>query len=204
MYKSFRSKFAFAAVVLFTLAIAASAGRKPPTGPGKYEEWGPNIDRIEIVQSFRLADYTTVVVEPLDVSATPRDADADVRAKVESVLRDATGTFVEGMAKKMTTLAVVATEPRDAAKTLLVRAKVTVMDPGSRGKRLVFGYGAGAARAAIEGEIVDAQSGDVLVRFEQERLSGIERFGRGSSYEEIMKRNVQTIGQDVANLLKVF
>jgi hypothetical protein len=66
------------------------------------------------------------------------------------------------------------------------------------------GYGAGAARTAIDGEIVDARSGEVLVRFTQERRSGVERFGRGSSYEEIMKRNLGAIGEDVANLLKEF
>jgi hypothetical protein len=78
------------------------------------------------------------------------------------------------------------------------------MDPGSRAKRMWIGYGAGAARTAIEAEIIDAATGDVLVRFTQERRSGIERFGRGSSYEEIMKRNLAAIGKDAANLLNVF
>ena len=66
------------------------------------------------------------------------------------------------------------------------------------------GYGAGAARTAITGEIVDAATGAVLVRFTQERRSGMERFGKGSSYEEIMARNVRTIGQDVAKILEEF
>jgi hypothetical protein len=44
----------------------------------------------------------------------------------------------------------------------------------------------------------------VLVRFTQERLSGIERFGKGSSYEEIMKRNLAALGRDVVRLVNVF
>lgn len=193
-----------AAVLLLAVALPLAAAKKTPTSPGKYEDWGPDIDTIEIVQPFHTADYAQIVVEPLDVSSTPPPEDADMQSKVTKVLEIATEPFAEGVKKGETGLKIADKVPQAPAKTLIVRAKVTTMDPGSRAKRLWVGYGAGAARAAISGEIVDAATGKVLVRFTQERRSGMERFGRGSSYEEIMKRNLQAIGTDVAKILTEF
>ena len=196
------SKWLMLAVFVLAVPISALAAKKTQVAPGKYEHWGPDIDQIEIVSSFKASDYATIVVEPVDTSSTPAPEDRDMTEKVEKVLRDARTPLIEGVQKKISGLEVVESIAADKSKTLILRTKVTLMDPGSRSKRMWIGYGAGAARAAVEGEIVDAATGNVLVRFVQERRSGVERFGRGSSYEEIMKRNLVAIGQDVANLLK--
>jgi len=191
-----------AVVAVLVVSFAAMAAKKAPTVPGKYAEWGPDIDSIEIVKTFRFADYAKVVVEPLDGSSTPKAEEADMVEKVEKVAANATPPFLEGLKKGVPTAAMASSSP--ASSELIVRGKITALDPGSRAKRMWVGYGAGAARTAIEGEIVDGKTGQVLVRFTQERRSGIERFGRGSSYEEIMKRNLTAIGEDVANILKEF
>src|SRR5690348_7646524 len=54
-------------------AVAFAKDKKPPapTAPGKYTEWGGEIDEMEIVEPFRLADYSHVAVEPFDTSGTP-------------------------------------------------------------------------------------------------------------------------------------
>lgn len=202
MHIQLRRPFVFALAVCITLPLLAA--KKPPTAPGKYEAWGPDIDELEIVRTFKASDYKRVVVEPLDVSKTPPPEDADMAEKVSKVLAEATKPFLEGLAEEETGLEIASEQKEEKKGTLLVRGRVTTMDPGSRSKRLLIGYGAGAARAAIEGELVDAATGEVLLRFTQERRSGVERFGRGSSYEEIMARNLVKLGEDVANILKQF
>jgi hypothetical protein len=124
--------------------------------------------------------------------------------KVAKVSAGATAPFLTGMKKDAVGLTILDAVPAQTARTLILRTKLTTMDPGSRSKRMWIGYGAGAARTAIAAEIVDATTGTVLVRFQQERRSGIERLGRGSSYEEIMKRNLIALGEDVSNVLKEF
>jgi hypothetical protein len=189
-------------LVVVAIAFSAMAAKKVPTSPGKYAEWGPDIDSIEIVKTFKFADYSKVVVQPLDGSSAPKPEEQDMVEKVEKVAAHASAPFLEGLKKGVPDAEMAAA--KSSAGELIVRGKVTALDPGSRAKRMWVGYGAGAARTAIDGEIVDAKSGQVLVRFTQERRSGIERFGRGSSYEEIMKRNLTAIGEDVANILKEF
>jgi hypothetical protein len=92
--------------------------------------------------------------------------------------------------------------PAKSAGTLIIRGKVLAMDPGSKAARYWAGFGAGAAKAKIEGEIVDAKSRQVLARFTQERRSGVGMMG--GDYQELMQRNLNAIGEDVANILKAF
>ena len=188
----------FAVVVVF--AVAAMGARKASTAPGKYQDWGPDIDSIEIVKSFRTADYARVVVQPLDVSSTPKPEEADMVATFEKASRRATESFLKGLQKNVPTAAMAEAQP-GAARVLIVRGKVTLLEPGSRAKRMWVGYGAGSSRGAISGEIVDGTSGEVLARFTQERRSGFDHF---AGYAEIMVRNLVAIGEDVGNLLKVF
>jgi hypothetical protein len=195
-----RTKHIALAALLLAVAIPSLAARKPPTAPGTYKNWGPDIDEIEIVKTFRLADYSRVVIEPLDISGAAPVEEADMAERVAKALAEATEPFVDGF-KAKTSVALVS---EASERTLIVRGKVTKLEPGSRAKRMFVGFGAGAACAGVSGEIVDAATGDVLLRFTQERRSGIDRFGRGSSYEEIMKRSLRAIGADVANLLKEF
>jgi hypothetical protein len=189
-------------LAVIAIAFAAMAAKKAPTVPGKYAEWGPDIDSIEIVKTFKFADYSKFVVQPLDTSSTPKAEEPDMVGKVEKVAAQATEPFLAGLKKGVPTAAMASAEPGEGA--LIVRGKVTALEPGSRAKRMWVGYGAGAARTAIDGEIVDAKTGQVLVRFTQERRSGVDLPFRGSSYEDVMKRNLSAIGEDVANLLKEF
>jgi hypothetical protein len=195
---------AAAVLLIFCTSIAMAAPRKAPTAPGKYQAWGPDIDEVEIVQSFRLSDYDKVLVEPVSSSTAVQESDADLLDATNRVLANATPSFFAGVKKESQKEPVVVDHAPDGSSSLIIRAKITLMDAGSRSKRIFVGFGAGAARTVVEGEIVDGRTGAVLLRFTQERRSGVERFGRGSSYEEIMKRNLTAIGQDVANLLNVF
>ncbi|HSP14103.1 MAG TPA: DUF4410 domain-containing protein [Thermoanaerobaculia bacterium] len=191
-------------IVLFlmvaALAVPASArGKKNPanTEPGTYKEWGPDIDQIEVVQTFKFGDYSKVVVAPIDTSG------ADTKDKaVATAVENATNDFAEQLGKDVKTPVTVDEQPKKSADTLLVRMKVTGMDPGSRAARYWASFGAGAAVAKMDGEIVDAKTNKVLARFTQERRSG---FGvAGGSSEALLRRDVRAIATDVANILKAF
>ena len=198
--------------LLLLLSVAVTAplharGKKKaaPTEPGTYKSWGPDIDQLEIVRSFKLADYDRIEVEAFDTSKVELpDKDDNSYNSAKHALAAATEDFTTSLGEQELAQKVSIAEDRGskAAGTLLVRAKVTLMDPGSRAARYWAGFGAGAARSAIEGEIVDAKSGETLLRFVQERRSGVGAFGGG--YKELMTRNLRTIGEDVANILKQF
>lgn len=195
-------------IVAVALVAPAEARKKPQSGastePGKYEKWGPDIDEIEIVKAFDASSYKNVVVVPVEADDVKLPEKEDnTYEPVRKVLAAATEPFAEGIEKHYQAAEVAVSEkPGKASGTLVVRTKIEVMDPGSRAKRYFAGFGAGAARVKLSGEIVDAKSKAVLVRFTQERRSG---FGvAGGSYEALLNRNLRAIGEDVANILKSF
>ena len=79
---------------------------------------------------------------------------------------------------------------------------MTKLDPGSRAARYWAGFGAGAVKIAMTGEIIDGASKKTLVRFKQERRSAMGVFGGG--YDELFTRTARQIGEDIAGLVNAF
>lgn len=198
--------FALAVLVLATGPLAART-RKSPTEPGTYRDWKDEIDRVEILEPFRLDDYDLVVVEPLDGSKTELpEPDDNAFAPVKSALAHATSPYVAGLDDRIGARIEIVEASRDEVepgkRKLILRGRIDKMDPGSQAARYWVGFGAGAARTEISGELFDPESGKVLVKFNQERRSGVGEFG--GDYEELMDRNLAQIGGDVAFLLAAF
>jgi hypothetical protein len=198
------------AVALIALALAPSllARTKPtPTAPGKYKEWGRDIDEIEIVKPLKLSDYDKIVVVPFDTSAAPLpDKSEKSYNSIKSVLAGYSLTLAEALRKELKAKVDVDTADKapKSAKTLIIRGTVVDLSPGSRAKRYLAGYGAGAAGTKLTGEIVDAKSGDVLIRFTQERRSGgTFKFGGGNDMD-VMRDSIHAEGQDIAHILDSF
>jgi len=199
-----RLRLFLAVLVLATLVAPASARKKESsTAPGKYTDWGGEVDELEIVKGFKLADYPKVVVEPFDTKGTPLpDKDDNTYDAVKGVLAAPSGPFTQGLSGALGDRVAVSRGTGGGDKVLLVRAKVVSMEPGSKAKRFWGGFGAGAASAELRGEVVDAASGQVLLRFKQERRSAIGNFA--GDYVELMNRNLLTIGEDLGGVLKAF
>lgn len=189
-------------LVVAAMPMQARGKKSSSTAPGTYKEWGPDIDKIEIVKTFHFADYRDIVVEPFDTSAAKMpDKDDNSYEDARMTLAASTEGFVQGLRANLghkVSIGERASEPG----TLIIRGKVTEMDPGSRAARYWAGFGAGAARSEIEGEVIDAATGETLLRFTQQRRSGVGVYG--GNYQDLMKRNLNTIGEDVAAMLRVF
>jgi hypothetical protein len=183
--------------LLATFVSSAMAARAP-TAPGTYHDWH-DVDEVTIIRSFNASAYTQIAVESFDSAGVklPDPKDNTYRA-VLLALRSMKPAFMEGVARKAKRKVGV-TGP---AKTLVIRARLTKVDPGSQAARYVVGFGAGAVKIAIAGEIIDGASGKVLVRFVQERRSGFGLFGGG--YAALFGRTARQLGGDVAELINAF
>ncbi len=190
-------------ICALALPLLARGKKSSSTQPGTYKEWGPDIDRIEIVQTFKFSEYSSVAVVAFDTSEVKLpEKDDNTFGPVRKVLASATEGLVQGLRGEVGSKVTLEEKAPESAGTLVIRGKIVELDPGSKSARYFAGFGAGAARAKIEAEIVDGQSGQVLARFEQERRSGVGMMG--GDYQELMQRCLNAIGEDVANLLKAF
>jgi len=204
-------------IVVATLALGlhAAAADKVSTAPGKYKEW-KDLDEIEIVRTFKLADFTGIIVEPIDTSTTPLPAaDDNSYEPAKKALAQFTSVFVDGLKERVvkdkkaigrdlqvTTGNASPAKSPDGKRWIAVRGKVENFDPGSRAARYFGGFGAGAAIVKVSGELTDTEGGDVMLRFTQERRSGVGAFG--GSYDKLLQRSGKAIGEDVGSIFREF
>jgi hypothetical protein len=184
---------------LLAASVSASAIAGPaPLAPGTYRDWH-DVDQVTIIRPFNAAAYSQIAVESFDSIGVklPPTNDNTYRA-VQSAIRMMKPAFMDGLAQK----AQRKTNANAPGKTLVVRARLTKIDPGSQAARYFLGFGAGAVKIAIAGEIIDGSSGKVLVRFVQERRSAFGAFGGG--YGELFQRTARQIGGDIGELINAF
>jgi hypothetical protein len=84
------------------------------------------------------------------------------------------------------------------AGAIVVEGKFVTIDPGSRTKRYLVGFGAGKSSVKVTGVVKDA-TGKVLATFEQRRI-GAMGFGGGDSLGKLMTDS-KNIGEDIAKFL---
>lgn len=161
------------ALPLFLMASASlwAHGRPSPTTPGHYRNWGGQIDEMDIVSTFKVADYSRIVVQPFDTSSAPLPKEGDsAYASVQKALSETTPTLVTALSAALPKIPVqieaAGTSPTSGA--LVVRGKVLRMDPGVTAPVYPVN-GTGRARIVITGEIVDGTTGKTLLRFKQQR-----------------------------------
>lgn len=201
-----RSVLRLAAVtcVLSIVVAVPSEAKKRKGEKDREDAWKGEIDHVEVVKPFHVADYGTLYIEPLDTTevADLPDEDDNSHEPAMLVLGSHVPDLVEGFNEfaRDKGLAVDAVAVAPAEPSLVLRGAVTRLNPGSRAARYFASFGAGSAKVEISGEIVDAATGEVLVRFRQERWSGVGMFG--GDYEKLLRRNLRQIGEDIAFLLR--
>jgi hypothetical protein len=187
--------------VLGTLTLTPSRdanAARGATAPGTYRDWNGDIDEVTILQPFNAASFDSIAVESFDTTGVqlPNPKDNTYPA-VLTAMRLVKPAFMGGLQEKARRKI-----GGGGRGTLIIRARMTKLDPGSRAARYWAGFGAGAVKIQLVGEIVDGNSKRVLVRFRQERRSGFGAFGGG--YEELFTRTARQIGGDIAGLVNAF
>lgn len=194
-------------VLLIVPALYARGKKAAPTAPGTYKEWGQDIDEITINQTFKIADYDKIVVEPIDTSNTPLpDKKEKWYGTMKSALAASTEWFMEAFPKELKAKADVeeSSSPGRKSKTLIIKSTIDSMDPGSRAGRYFGGFGAGSASSKVSADIIDAKSGKVLAHVTQARRSAGSWKGAGGSDLEVMRDSIHAIAQDMAHVLDAF
>lgn len=84
---------------------------------------------------------------------------------------------------------------------MVIRGRVAKLWPGSAAARFFGGFGAGRALVEIDCEVVDAQTGKVLVAVNHAKTSGASD---SLGYSALLERITEKLGRDVARLLEYF
>jgi uncharacterized protein DUF4410 len=186
-------------------SIPAGAAGKTGNTPGKYVPWGDDeVDEIEVVKTFKFADYSGVSVAPLDTSKAPPGEGKEAK-NVQEAIAGVDVSFLTGVKKGVSSFSKASVEPgAGSGHALVIKGAVVDMNPGSKSARAGVGFGAGAARAKLTGEVVEADTGKVLLRFSHEKRAGSGMgFGGGNS-AKLMLKSAEHVGEDLGKVFKAF
>jgi hypothetical protein len=190
-------------VVLMLGLLTDASASKGTTAPGTYRDWNGDLDEVTIVQPFRLDAYNDIAVESFDAAGVvlPNPAENTYEA-VRSAIGSIKPAFLQGLLQNLRRKPGAANVARGKGETLVIRARLLKVDPGSQAARYFIRFGAGAVKIEMLGEVIDARSRKTLIRFRQERRSGVGVLG--GAYGELFARTARQIGGDVAELLNAF
>lgn len=192
---------------LFASACLVAAGYAQT--PIKTIEDGA-LDRIELfVRTIDNPTTTAVAMRPFDASMadlgtgnkegkeTRQQEAQTMKAEGPRVLADRFVATLTPSGPFKSVRALSAGEPvTDGA--LIVEGKFVTIDPGSRTKRFLAGFGAGKSSVKVTGTVKDS-TGRTLATFEQRRI-GAMGFGGGDSLGKLMA-DTRNIGEDIAKFL---
>jgi Domain of unknown function (DUF4410) len=138
-------------------------------------------------------------------SATDADlVNGDKKEETKKMQVDAPPMFADQFVTKLksagpfTEVSVLDVSAAPPAGALVVEGKFTEMDPGSRAKRYVVGFGAGKSGVTVEGSIKSAD-GAMLATFQQRRI-GVMGVAGGDSMAKLVS-DTKTIAEDLAKFL---
>lgn len=182
-------------------ATPSGTAQKLSSQPGSYRDWN-DVDEVTIVQPFRFSSYKQVVVLSLDIRAAHLPpSDENTYALAKEVLSTSTQLFTQGISERLSETGVQVTQGPANGPSLIVRARLDKLDPGSIAARM-WAPGAGTAQTSISGDIVNSRTNQVLLHFTQERRAAVRTIFQPESV--LLSHTLKQIGGDVAGLLLAF
>lgn len=217
----------FAAFLCF-IAFVAHASDKPEIG--KFEDWN-DVSSVEVMEVFRVGEFSRLIVEPVDTSATPVPPPTENTFEpVKAALSGFNSRFVAALKSELSPFEVATvdafpanplptpsietmqqsvsldnTQPQKGVATrhLILKLRVLEMDPGSLAARYWAGaFGAGKAGISVTGQLVESATGKSLVKFRHQVAGKGGVFGFG--YDKLLKTLTEEVAENISELIKAF
>ena len=191
-----------ALLVICSVAGCATSPERSGTALTLPHPMSPNshVDQFYMAPDFRPQHYDLLIVaEPILAVPLPKGEltytpwAVDLRTALAQAMQRA-GLFSH-----------VETEPPDdleARKIATLESAITEMDPGSQFARWMFGeFGGGNSFLEVEGRIVDASTGVVLVQFADRRRGAAIFDIAGGDSQALLQEDLRGIAKGVASAL---
>jgi hypothetical protein len=185
--------------MLIAALVLAAAADTPPVQTVK----GGILDEITLY-AVKLPEAKTAMMRPFsagDEDITQGEKKDETR-KMQPIAPGLLADHFVSKLKPMGPFTEVAVLNGDTpADAIVVEGRFKEMDPGSRAKRYLVGYGAGKSGVMVEGT-VKSSDGTLLATFKQRRV-GVMGVAGGDSMDKL-REDTKAIGEDIAKFLSAW
>lgn len=149
-------------------------------------------DSISKSQPVRVHRFST---DNADLGTGAKKNKPKYRRIARDMKEDAPGFLLEGIVDELTAngfkdVAEFSPDEEIAEDCLIIEGEFTVLNPGSKGKRYMVGFGAGKNKTCMKGQII-TPAGDVLADFDHCRSQAMGLLG-GDSEGQMLKDTVKS------------
>jgi hypothetical protein len=201
-------------VLFFVAAISllhsnANAASKD-INPGTYENWGRMINKLEIIKSFKITDYSQMVLKDMDISNIQYQLLNFPEDKKTSLIKEGSRLLVDKIKNNPNKMEVVEDNSPKSDKSIILN--ISIRSVGVEQKTIWWHP---LAWAEIQGELIDAQDNEVFLKFETRRTTSARGVNGGilpetlddNAMNKIMKainNDFKEIGDDLNVLIFSF
>jgi hypothetical protein len=184
-------------ITLFFHLNANAASRD--INPGTYEDWGRRINKLEIIKSFKLADYPQLLIPDIDTSNIQFQINENLVPEDDKIglIKQGKHIFINRIKDNSQNIKVIETS-NDNNKSLIL--KISIVQVGVQ-KKTIWWYP--LSWVEIQGEIIDSQNYEVLLKFITRRTSSVKELEKETVVKSI-KNDFHELGGDLIELILSF
>lgn len=201
-------------VLFFSAAIMllnSNANAAPKDiNPGNYENWGRMINKLEIIKSFKIADYSQMVLKDIDISNIQYQLLNFPEDKKIGLIKEGSRLLIDKIKNNPGKIEVVEDNSPKSDKSIILN--ISIRSVGVEQKTIWWHP---LAWAEIQGELIDAQNNEVFLKFETRRTTSARGVNGGilpetlddNAMNKIMKainNDFKEIGDDLNVLIFSF
>jgi hypothetical protein len=198
----------FVAAILLLNSNANAASKD--INPGTYENWGRMINKLEIIKSFKITDYSQMVLKDIDISNIQYQLLNFPEDKKISLINEGSRLLIDKIKNNPGKMEVVEDNSPKSDKSIILN--ISIRSVGVEQKTIWWHP---LAWAEIQGELIDAQNNEVFLRFETRRTTSARGVNGGilpetlddNAMNKIMKainNDFKEIGDDLNVLIFSF
>jgi hypothetical protein len=189
----------FFIINMLLFCITAHAAPKN-IDPGIYEDWGRRINKLEIIKSFKIADYVQLLIPDIDTSNTQFQLMENLlkEESQKALLNQGQRILINRIKDNPKNIKVIETNNDDSNNSLII--KISIIQIGVQ-KKTVWWYP--LSWVEIRGEIIDSKNNDVFLKFETRRTSSVKELETETVIKSI-KNNFHELGGDLNELILSF
>jgi hypothetical protein len=178
--------------------------------PGTYENWGRMINKLEIIKSFKITDYSQMVLKDMDISNIQYQLLNFPEDKKISLIKEGSRLLIDKIKNNPSKMEVVEDNSPKSDKSIILN--ISIRGVGVEQKTIWWHP---LAWAEIQGELIDAQDNEVFLKFETRRTTSARGVNGGilpetlddNAMNKIMKainNDFKEIGDDLNVLIFSF
>ncbi|MBI5583495.1 MAG: hypothetical protein HY892_06705 [Deltaproteobacteria bacterium] len=198
------------AIIFNLLLISQGFTSVKNVNPGAYENWGRMINRLDILRSFKITDYSQFIIRDIDTANVQYQLDGFSEEVKKNLLKQGNRILINRIKNNPQHLEMIEGQNGSSGKALIL--KISILEIGVKPGSIWWNP---MAWVDIQGELLAPQNNEVFLKFKTTRTSSVQGVPGGTVIKGLdeegkklvisaIEKDFKEIGDDLNELILSF